>query len=365
MQEVLRAVLADFGRIGEPVEIEPIKTGHINQTLRVRFNEPGGPVDYIVQSVNQFVFKQPKLVMENIVGVCAHLKKRYERAGKPYDRKVLQFLTARDGNYYSIQPDGSFWRAYYMVPHSVTHNTVTELRHLENAAASFGAFCDMLSDYDMSSLHETIPNFHNTPERFKTFTETVEINRSGRAKDVREEIDFVLQRESFVSTLTDALARGELQNRVTHNDTKYNNVLLDIETGESLAVIDLDTIMPGLAAYDFGDAIRFAGNKAAEDEADLSKVGLSIENFEAFARGYVGALNGALNSAELSSLPTGAIMMTLECGLRFLADYVDGDRYFHCNYPEHNLVRARNQFALVKDLERNYDKMQQIIERFR
>lgn len=364
MEAILRQVLVDFGHAGEPTEIEQIKTGHINQTFRVRFNEPQGPTDYIVQSINRFVFKNAEQVMDNIIGVSRHLKAKYKALGEPYDRKLLQFLPANDGRYYSIQPDDSIWRCYFMVPDSVTYSTVTDTRLLENAAYAFGTFCQLLSDYDMASLHETIRDFHNTKARMKTFEETVAANRSGRADQCREQIDFVLRHKAFTSVLVDAQECGELQTRVTHNDTKYNNVLLDAKTGEPLAVIDLDTIMPGLAAYDFGDAMRFAGNKAKEDEADLSKVGLSLENFEAFAKGYVTALNGALNKAELASLPVGAIMMTLECGFRFLADYIDGDRYFHCDYPEHNLVRAKNQFALVVDMEKNYDNMQHIIEKF-
>lgn len=365
MNEIMAGVLRDFGFRKEPEEIEQIKTGHINQTFRVRADRGDGVRDYIVQSVNRFVFKNTEQVMDNIIGVSRHLKRRYDEAGLSCDRQVLQFLPAADGRYYSIQPDGTLWRIYIMVPDSVTYDTVTDPRYLKNAGWAFGHFCDLLSDYPMESLYETIPDFHNTPVRFRTFEQTVSEDRVGRAAECRDEIRFVMERKSFVSTLTDALARGELKSRVTHNDTKYNNVLLDCNTGDPLAVIDLDTIMPGLAAYDFGDAIRFAGNKAAEDEKDLSKVGLSTDNFEAFAEGYVSGLRGALDDRELSSLPTGAIMMTLECGFRFLADYLDGDRYFRCAYPEHNLVRARNQFALVADLEKNFDRMQQIIGRFR
>jgi len=302
--------------------------------------------------------------MRNIAGVTAHLRRKCEERGLDCRRQVLNFYGDADGKLCHTLPDGSVWRMYDYIGGAVTYDSVPNTGLLTSAGEAFGNFAGMLADYDMSSLCETIPDFHDTQKRYAAFETALSADCAGRAKDIRPEIDYIQSQKQFCSKLVGMRADGTLPVRVTHNDTKYNNVLIDVSTQKPAAIIDLDTVMPGLSAYDFGDAIRFAANTSLEDEPDISKTSLSLSYYEAFAKGYVGVLRDSFDETELLSLPAGALMMTVELAIRFCTDYLMGDPYFKLNYPEHNLVRTRCQIALAKDMERKYTQMEQIIRKY-
>jgi len=337
------------------------KSGHINTTCIVTLDDKGVAKNYVMQKINKNVFKKPEDVMENISGVTEFIRKKLSRQGKSSDRRVLKFLPAQDGKYYTIDENGDYWRIYEYVDRSVTFDSTEDMSVLEETGKAFGEFQQLLADYPSSELQDIIPNFHNTPKRYETFRSTVKANPVGRADSVQDEISAYLRLRDMASEMQRMLDRKELPLRVTHNDTKCNNVLFDEKTREHLCVIDLDTVMPGLAGFDFGDAIRFGANTCDEDEKDTSKVKIDMKKFEAFTRGFISQVGDSLTPAELRTLPLGAITMTTECGLRFLTDYIDGDNYFGTSYPEHNLDRARCQLALAQDMVRNYDLMNSIV----
>lgn len=348
---------------GELKEISQLSDGHIHDTYIFEFLESDGKTGkYLVQQLNTFVFKQPEAVMSNIVKVTEHLYRAVSAEGGDTRRECLRVLPAKDGKPFFIDEDGSFWRCYNYIygTHSVQSVETPEI--FFNAAKAFGKFQRMLDDFPIDELTETIPNFHNTVSRFADFKKAVEDNLSGRADLVQNEIAFAFSREKDCSVLLDMLGRGELPLRVTHNDTKLNNVMFDNETNEGICVVDLDTVMPGLSLYDFGDSIRFGASTAAEDEKDLSKVMLSLENFKAFTMGFLTSAGESLTDAEIDMLAFSSKLMTLECGMRFLGDYINGDVYFKVDYPEHNLVRCRTQFKLVEEMEKHFDEMRQIVE---
>ncbi|HNX14377.1 MAG TPA: phosphotransferase [Oscillospiraceae bacterium] len=360
--QILEAARA-FGVTGEPVSHSLIKTGNINQTNLVKFSDGK---EYIIQRVNTYVFRDPDGMMKNIAGVTAHLREKCREKGLDCRRQVLNFYSDGRGKLCHTLSDGSVWRMYDYIGNAVTYDSVPNTGLLTSAGAAFGNFAEMLADYDMAALVETIPNFHDTQKRYEAFEAALDADRAGRAKDIniKTEIDYIKSQKQFCRKLTDMRKNGTLPVRVTHNDTKYNNVLIDITTQMPAAIIDLDTVMPGLSAYDFGDAIRFAANTSLEDEPDTSKTSLSLEYYEAFAKGYVGVLRESFNEAELMSLPTGALMMTVELAIRFCTDYLSGDPYFKLNYPEHNLVRTRCQIALAKDIEKKFSNMEKIIRKY-
>lgn len=346
---------------GEFVGCVQLHDGHINNTYVLDFNCNGNITQYIVQQININVFKNPDELMENIVGVTDHLHNIVVKEGGCPEREALYVFFTTDNKSYYRDGDGLCWRCYNYVTRSHSCQAVENPEVFYNAARAFGKFQCMLADYPIETLHETIPNFHNTVSRIADFKKAVADNLSGRADNVREEIDFVLSREEDCGVLVKLLESGELPLRVTHNDTKLNNVMFDNETGEGICVVDLDTVMPGLSLYDFGDSIRFGANTAAEDEKDVSKVSLSLEYFKAYTRGYLSAAGKSLTENEIVYLPFSAKLMTLECGMRFLGDYINGDTYFKTAYPEHNLVRARTQLALVRDIEAKLDEMAAVV----
>lgn len=360
MDDIIIAQARKLGVAGEPVFFELIKTGNINRTFLCGFDDGKRFLKYIVQRVNGYVFKDPVLIMDNIAAVTTHLRDKYLAAGIDPKRLVLEFLCGEDGRNYCFDDEGNLWRAYYYVDQTQTYDVVPNAALLTGAGAAFGNFMNLLDDFDMTRLHETIPNFHNTAARFAAFEAAVAEDKAGRAGEIPEIIDYIFARRKYFSLLVDQQAAGLIKTRVTHNDTKYNNVLIDIQSQQPMAIIDLDTVMPGLAAYDFGDAIRFAANTSAEDEPDTSKTGLSLEYYEAFTKGYVGEVGASFSKEEILSLPEGALMMTLELVMRFATDYLQGDPYFKINYPEHNLVRTRCQFALAVDMEEKSDRMKKI-----
>lgn len=346
--------------------VKPFGEGHINETYAVYMPGADGkdtPL-YVLQRININVFKNPDQVMANIFGVTEYLRSMIREEGGDLDREALSYIKTKSGESYFEDADGQPWRCLHYVPDSVCYQMVERPEQFYQSALSFGHFLKQLGDYPAESLYETIPKFHDTVKRFHDFKDALRKDVKNRARLCREEIEFVLAREDDCGVLMKQLEEGILPLRVTHNDTKLNNILFDKNTGEGLCIIDLDTIMPGLAANDFGDSIRFGASTAEEDEKDLNKVHFDIELYRIYVKGYLEMAKDVLTPAENASLPWGARLMTLECGMRFLADFLQGDVYFKTTYPEHNLVRARTQFRLVKEMEEQFDQMQEIVETF-
>ena len=347
--------------------VKPFGEGHINETYAVYMPGSEG-VDvprYVLQRVNIHVFKNPAQVMENIFSVTEYLREVIRKEGGDLDRETLSYIKTKSGDTYFEDADGQPWRCLHYVPNSICHQTVEEPQQFYQSARSFGHFLKQLGDYPAERLYETIPRFHDTVKRFQDFSEAVRKDVKNRAGQCREEIDFALAREADCGVLMNQLQDGILPLRVTHNDTKLNNILFDADTDQGLCIIDLDTIMPGLAANDFGDSIRFGASTAEEDEPDLNKVHFDLHLYELYVKGYLEMARDVLTPAEIDSLPWGARLMTLECGMRFLADYLQGDVYFKTAYPEHNLVRARTQFRLVKEMEEQFEQMYEILRKYR
>lgn len=341
----------------------PYGNGHINDTLCVCVKTPEGMRRYIMQRVNRYVFKQPEDVIANIARVTEYLRGIIVAEGGDPERETLTLVPTVDGKPFAYDEDGELWRMYLFIEGTISRDLPDTPELFALSGAAFGRFQRQMGGFPAASLAESIPDFHNTPARYAQLMDAVARNEAGRLDEVGEELAFCRKYEREVHTLLDALAAGEIPLRVTHNDTKLNNVLLDAQTGRGVCVIDLDTVMPGLAAYDFGDSIRFGANTAEEDEQDLSKVSLSLPMFEAFARGFLSEAGQVMGRREIELLPMGAKLMTLECGMRFLADYLNGDKYFRIHRPGHNLDRAHTQFALVRSMEENWDAMQEIVRK--
>ena len=359
-------IVGKFSFEGTFIEAQPYGFGHINDTYAVYFTKGGGtPHRYILQRINHNVFKKPEELMGNIEGITKHLRKAIIEAGGDPERETLNLIPANDGKSYYKDIDGNYWRSYIFIEGANTYQIVEKPEHFYKAGKAFGRFQKLLNSYPASTLSETIPNFHNTRKRFEAFEEAVEKDIMNRAKDVKPEIEFALKRGGETGILVDLLNKGELPLRVTHNDTKFNNVMIDDITGEGICVIDLDTVMPGLSLYDFGDSIRFGTNPAAEDEKDLEKVWTDLYLFEEFTRGFLESAGGSLTEAELDYLPFSARIMTYECGIRFLTDHLNGDTYFKIHREGHNLDRTRTQFKLVADMELKYDLMKQVVLKYR
>ena len=336
------------------VSIEVYGSGHINHTYLAQMS---GGRKYILQGINTTIFKNTDELMENIINVTSYLREEISRTGGDPKRETLTVVMTKDGKSYYTDEDGSKWRVYEFIEGAQTFDAVESNEDFYQSAVAFGKFQAQLANFPAETLHETIHNFHNTAKRYQDFEKAVEADVKGRAAEVQEEIAFVRARSKEVSELHDMLAKGELPLRVTHNDTKLNNIMIDSTTHQAICVIDLDTVMPGLSAHDFGDAIRFGANTAAEDEPDVSKVSLSLELFEIYVKGFLEGCGGRLTPNEVKALPMGAKMMTLECGMRFLADYLEGDVYFKIAREKHNLDRCRTQFALVADMEKKWQQM--------
>ena len=353
-----------FGIEGEYKGFEQIKTGHINQTYCVTYFRDNEEKKYIIQKVNTYVFKKPEEVMENIGRVTEHIRAKVKEQEDTAKRNVLHFLHTPEGKNFAYDEEGGFWRGYRYIDNSITYNLSEDLYVMVEAGKGFGAFQKHLSDFDASVLHESIPDFHNTKKRLERLFEVAEKDELNRVKDVQVELDYLHTRYDLICSLCTMLENGELPLRVTHNDTKCNNVLLDIDTNKALAVIDLDTVMPGLAAYDFGDAIRFGANNAIEDDPEYSKVFLDLNKYEAYVSGFVTTIKDSLTRKELETMHLGAYVMTAELVARFMTDYLEGDVYFKTNYPEHNLVRTKNQYWLAFDMEKKLDQMQSIVLKY-
>lgn len=361
----LEDALYAFGFGPQCSYVKPFGEGHINETYAVYMpGEEGDEFCYILQRVNSNVFKDPAGVMDNIFNVTEYLRNVIREEGGDPDRETLSAIKTKDGSTYFEDGEGQPWRSYHYIPNSVCYQLVEEPEQFYQSASSFGHFLKQLGDYPASNLNETIPDFHNTEKRFDAFTFALKRDIKNRAISCRPEISFVLDRKDDCGVLVKQQEEGILPLRVTHNDTKLNNILFDADTGKGLCIIDLDTIMPGLAANDFGDSIRFGAATAAEDEKNLDLVHFDISLYETYVKGYLEATKDVLTPEEVASLPWGARLMTLECGIRFLTDYLQGDTYFKTAYPEHNLVRARTQFRLVDEMEQQFGKMQEIVQKY-
>ena len=327
------------------ISYEVLTCGHINTTYKINFENNS----YILQKINTYVFKNPVEVMENIYNVTTYIKNKLIEENKEYNRYVLEFKQANNKPYI-YEDDKTFWRCYKFVDNSVTFSQTDDLKVIEESGKAFGEFQKYLKDFPVNNLNIVIPHFHNTINRYKLFKEAINNNHTNRKEEVIDLINEYLSLEEIATRMYKMQKDNLLPLRVTHNDTKCNNVLFDKDTYDHLAVIDLDTVMPGLVGFDFGDAIRFIANTCAEDEKDLDKVTLDLDKYNAFYKGFTSVLKDSITDNELQTLPLGAITMTVECGMRFLTDYLDGDKYFKISYPEHNLVRSKCQLKLAKEM---------------
>ncbi len=362
---ITNELLTAFGLDLDEYEVLEIKTGHINDTFFVHNKKLSSEKGYIFQRVNTYVFKEPEKVMFNIEKVSEHLKLKLDKdCGVDNYRQMLFFLNTPNGKNYYVDSENGFWRAYTYVDKAFTYDYPSTMEVLLLMGERFGQFQNDLADFDANTLYETIPNFHNTKARIERFKQVMAEDKFDRVKDAKAEIEYLLSAADMASELSIMIEEKRIPLRVTHNDTKCNNVLFDKETLKPVAVIDLDTIMPGLSAYDFGDAIRTAGSTAAEDEPDVSKVHVDLDRYEAFTKGFVSKVAENLTQIEIESLALGAFTMTYEVGLRFLTDYFEGDVYFKTKYDGHNLVRSRTQIALAKDMQLHFDEMKEIVRKY-
>ncbi len=365
-EERLQEVLAAFD-FGAPV-VGALRygQGHINDTFVVHTQ----PEDrccrrFILQRMSAAAFKHPDELMENIIGVTDYLGREIKKHGGDRSREAMEVLRPRSGEPFFTDSAGGAWRVYPFVEHTVCYQSAESAELFAASGRAFGRFQRLLEGYPAETLHETIPNFHNTEDRLAKFKAALAADPLGRARNCGPEIQFVLDREADCSVALNAMREGKLPLRVTHNDTKLNNVLMDEETREGICIIDLDTVMPGLVIYDFGDSIRFGANHSAEDERDLSKVNLDVDLFAAYTAAFLEGAGGSLSNDEIEYLPWGAKLMTLECGIRFLTDYIDGDHYFHISREAQNLDRCRTQFKLVADMEARWAELEEIARQYR
>ncbi|MBQ9714048.1 MAG: aminoglycoside phosphotransferase family protein [Clostridia bacterium] len=364
IEQQIQEVCRRFCIVGEYQRYEVVNSGHINTTYRVFFLRNGGIKDYILQKVNTYVFNNPIEVMENISSVTEFIRKKIKEKQATAKRNVLHYAKTAENDYYTRTEDGGFWRCCRYIDDSICYEKTDDLKVIEESGIAFGEFQRYLADYPVEDLHIVIPHFHNTVWRYENFRTAIAEDVAGRAAAITAEIDGYFALEEIATLPYRKQKSGILPLRVTHNDTKMSNVLFDARTKEHLSVIDLDTVMPGLVAFDFGDAIRVAASTCEEDEKDLEKVSVDLAKFEAFAKGFVTALKTSMSEAEKDSLALGAIAMTAECGMRFLTDYLNGDKYFRIHYPDQNLVRARCHLVLAQDMVKHLDEMQKIIEKY-
>lgn len=360
-QEAIRGFDID----GTFLECTPCGNGHINDTFMMSFDRDGETHRYSLQHMNRSVFKDPVSLMNNILHVTDYLKEQIRAQGGDPQRETLDFVCAKSGEPYFIDSFGEYWRAYHFVEDAYALEEVKDPQDFYESAVAFGNFQRMLADFPADTLTETIAGFHDTKARFAAFEKAVEEDVCGRAAGVQQEIRFIKDRYDVACVLGDLLEAGELPLRVTHNDTKLNNIMIDDATGKAICVIDLDTVMPGLTANDFGDSIRFGASTALEDERDLSKVSCDLHLFDVYAKGFIEGCGGALTDLEIEMLPMGAILMTFENGIRFLTDHLEGDHYFHIHREGHNLDRCRTQLTLVKDMQEKLPQMNEIIRKYK
>lgn len=353
-----------FGISENIISVKPFGSGHINDTLCVTVKEQGQKKQYVLQKMNTDIFKDPESLMNNVNKVTAYMRNVImQHCGDPA-RETLRFYPTVDGKMFYTAEDGSCWRLEDLVTNSRSYDEATNAEMFALTGKAFGGFMAGLANFPVEELVEVIPDFHNTKARFQAFKEFVKEDRAGRVESCKADVEFALARQELAESIVKQLESGELPLRVTHNDTKINNILMDADTDEPLCIIDLDTIMPGACAYDFGDSIRFGASSAAEDEQDLDKVYLRMDLFEAYVKGYLEAVAQTVTPVEVRSLAQGALVITYEQGIRFLGDHLNGDVYFKIHRENQNLDRARTQFKLVKEMEERMDEMQAIVDKY-
>ena len=356
----IASVLTKFGVCFDSFRVQTFHSGNINSTHRVDIRYHGKSDSYVLQRINTYVFRDPVGIMENIEKVTGHIREKLISEGTDPEGRVLRFLKRDDGTNYYFEDDANFWRVYRYIDNTLTYDQAGDPDVLRNAGYSFGLFQKQLCDFPMDQLKDTMPDFHNTPVRMKRFFDACQKDPVHRRQEIEWEISVLEENRAIWSKLEEDRASGKIPTRVTHNDTKYNNILIDKDTGEAVCVIDLDTVTPGLCAYDFGDAIRFSANATSEDDPDLSQVSLDLDLYRAFAEGFISACKDFCTPAELDSLALGALTMTFELAGRFLEDYLLGDPYFKTLREKHNLERGRNQLTLALDMKKKFDQMQAI-----
>ena len=358
--------IGQFRYEGVLIDERPYGSGHINDTYLLTFEiAEMGTIKVILQRMNKNIFTKPIELMENILNVTSYLRKKIIENGGDPDRETLNVIRTVDDMPYFVDSEGEYWRSYKFITDATSYDQVESPEDFYQTAVAFGNFQRLLAEYPAETLHETIEGFHDTKARFQVFKKAVEDDVCGRAASVQKEIQFVLEHEHLANVFADLLEKKEIPLRVTHNDTKLNNIMIDNKTRKGICVIDLDTVMPGLAMNDFGDSIRFGASTATEDEQDLSKVSCDMELFDLYAKGFIEGCGGKLTEKEIDLMPTGAMVMTFECGMRFLTDYLQGDTYFKIHRENHNLDRCRTQFKLVKDMEAKWDTMREIIDKYK
>lgn len=353
----MEKILSMFSYQGTPCSCEPYGSGHINTTYKVECKKGERTFRYILQQINSDIFSDTDALMENTEKVTNFLKEKISRRGGDVLRETLNLVPTTTGRNYYTDKNGANWRSFVFIENAVCLDKIESPKLFYSCGYAFGKFQNLLADFPAEDLHEVIPNFHNTPLRYEAFKMAVEADRRERAKGVQREIAFIEERAGDMSLLTDMLKKGQLPLRVTHNDTKLNNCMFDKNTGEAICVIDLDTVMPGLRAYDFGDSIRFGATTGAEDEPDLTRINFSLPLFDSYTEGFFASCGQSMTEQEAFSLPIGAKLMTLECGMRFLTDYLEGDTYFKTCRENQNLDRCRTQFKLVLGMEGQWGKM--------
>lgn len=357
----IKNILPHFRFDGQYESVSECVSGNVNNTYRLVYRDGSREKHYVLQRVNSFVFREPRQVMRNIALVTDHLRAAMERRGEPTEGRVLQLIPTTTGDVLYEDGLGGFWRAYNFIENATAYDTVDSPALMREVGRGFGAFQRLLSDFPADQLFVSIPNFHHTTKRFYAFVRSVDEDAAGRVKEVENEIEFFFDHRKMMGSIVRLLDQGELPLRVTHNDTKSNNVMVDNATGKAVCVIDLDTVMPGSALYDYGDAVRFGASTAAEDEPDTSKIALDMEKAHTFTQGFVEETNGFLSPREIELLPLGIKVLTCELAMRFLKDYIDGDVYFKVNSPKHNLIRARAQMALLEDVEKKESALNAMI----
>ena len=361
----IKDICASFDIGGKYISCTEIVSGNINCTYKVKFKRDGEDKEYVLQRINKLVFKEPDKVMDNIIRVTHHIRMNIRKEGASTKTGVLRAFYSRESDEpYFIDDCGDYWRCYRYIKNSVTYDTCDDNDIICRAGSAFGKFQNYLKDFPAKSLFITIPNFHNTIDRFKAFHEAIEKNPYKRVNKVKAEIEKLLSFEKGACLLQEYLDNGSIPYRVTHNDTKCNNVSVDRDTGEALAVLDLDTVMPGAIAHDFGDAIRFIANTVIEDDPDLDSVALDLNKYEAFAKGFITEVKDTLTDLEKETMNLGVFTMTVELAVRFLTDYILGDKYFKTKFPGHNVDRARNQIALAVDIEKKRTEMEEILKKY-
>ena len=358
----IKNVLQHFRFEGRYSHVEELVSGNVNNTYHLYYVCPDGHMEeYVLQQINTYAFKQPEQVMSNIVRVTQYLREKLESDGESAENRVLTCIPTKDGDYMYCDSQNRYWRAYLYIRHAVAYDRVEKPEHFYETGRAFGEFQRMLSDFPAGELYETIPHFHDTRRRFYTFVAAVAEDKAGRVAELEHEIDFFFDRRKMMSSVVNKIESGEIPLRVTHNDTKINNIMIDADSGRAVCVIDLDTVMAGSALYDYGDAVRFGACTAAEDEPDTSRIHLDLDLFRQFTAGFLAGVGNQLTDEEIRCLPLGLKVITCELAMRFLTDYIDGDLYFKVNSPQHNLIRARAQMKLLEDIEGKYDQLCAII----